>query len=111
MKEFASMKATTNADDETSKGRVQQDMCRPMSSTRAGFMESHGAGVQVLMSGDLAVEMGVPIYAVVGPVHTAMDREGRSVPAPGKGVLSVVSEAPSAKYSPLLRLSYRRQQL
>merc|ERR1712048_726946 len=98
-------------DVESSKGRAPKDMCRPMTSTRAGFMESHGAGVHVLMAGDLAIEMGVPIHAVVGLVHTAMDREGRSVPAPGKGVLSVVSEAPSAKYSPLLRLPYRRQQL
>merc|ERR1712048_908691 len=98
-------------DVESSKGRAPKDMCRPMTSTRAGFMESHGSGVHVLMAGDLAIEMGVPIYAVVGLVHTAMDREGRSVPAPGKGVLSVAAEAPSAKYSPLLRMPYRRQQL
>jgi len=74
-------------------------------------MESMGAGVHVVMAGDLAVEMGVPIYGVVGLVHTAMDREGRSVPAPGKGVLTVVSEAPSAKYAPTLQISYRRSQL
>merc|ERR1711937_1125799 len=111
MREFANMKATTNADVESSKGRAPKDMCRPMTSTRAGFMESHGAGVHVLMAGDLAVEMGVPIYGVVGLVHTAMDREGRSVQAPGKGVLTCVSEAPSAKYAPTLQISYRRAQL
>merc|ERR1712054_14686 len=111
MLESANMKATSNADDEKAKGRDPKEMCRPMTSSRAGFMESMGSGVHVLMAGDLAVEMGVPIYGVVGLVHTAMDREGRSVPAPGKGVLTVVSEAPSAKYSPLLRLPYRRQQL
>merc|ERR1719408_539095 len=86
-------------------------MCWPMTSSRAGFMESMGSGVHVLMAGDLAVEMGVPIYGVVGLVHTAMDREGRSVPAPGKGVLTCVSEAPSAKYAPTLQISYRRAQL
>jgi len=111
MREFASMKATANTDLETGKARDPKQMCRPMTSTRSGFMESHGAGVHVLMSGDLAIEMGLPIYAVVGLVHTAMDREGRSVPAPGKGVLTVASEGPTAKFSPLLRLPYRRQQL
>jgi len=111
MLEFANMKATSNADDEKAKGRNPREMCRPMTSSRAGFMESMGSGVHVLMAGDLAVEMGVPIYGVVGLVHTAMDREGRSVPAPGKGVLTIVSEAPSAKYAPTLQISYRRSQL
>jgi len=111
MREFASMKATANSDLETAKARDPKQMCRPMTSSRSGFMESHGSGVHVLMAGDLALAMGVPIYAVVGLVHTAMDREGRSVPAPGKGVLTIAAEAPSAKFSPLLRLPYRRQQL
>jgi len=111
MREFASMKATANSDLEHAKAREPNQMCRPMTSTRSGFMESHGAGVHVLMSGDLAIEMGLPIYSVVGLVHTAMDREGRSVPAPGKGVLSIASETPTAKFSPLLQLPYRRQQM
>jgi len=33
------------------------------------------------------------------------------VPAPGKGVLTVVSESPAAKYAPTLQISYRRAQL
>merc|ERR1740117_1332482 len=111
MLEFANMKATCNNDDDKAKGRSPEEMCRPMSSSRAGFMESHGAGIHVLMAGDLAVEMGVPIYAVLGLVHTAMDKEGRSVPAPGKGVLTVVSESSAAKYAPTLQISYRRAQL
>jgi len=111
MLEFANMKATCNNDDDTAKGRSPKEMCRPMTSSRAGFMESHGAGIHVLMAGDLAVEMGVPIYAVLGQVHTAMDKEGRSVPAPGKGVLTVVSESSAAKYAPTLQISYRRAQL
>merc|ERR1719253_2262353 len=82
-----------------------------MSSTRSGFVESHGAGVCLLMAGDLAIEMGVPIYGVVGLVHCAMDREGRSVPAPGKGVLTIAAEAPTARFSPALSLEYRRKHL
>ena len=63
-------------------------------------MESHGAGAHVLMAGNLAVEMGVPVYGVVGMVHTAMGHEGHSVPAPGKGGLTCVSEACRGRYDP-----------
>eukprot|EP00811_Abedinium_folium_P034406 NODE_728_length_2801_cov_6.858639.p1 GENE.NODE_728_length_2801_cov_6.858639~~NODE_728_length_2801_cov_6.858639.p1 ORF type:complete len:659 (+),score=174.12 NODE_728_length_2801_cov_6.858639:607-2583(+) len=111
MLEFANMKATANTDEEMKKDRLPKELSRPMSSTRAGFVESHGSGVAVLMAGDLAVEMGVPIYGVVGLVHAAMDREGRSVPAPGKGVLTIASESSTARFSPTLSLAYRRQQL
>jgi len=111
MVEFANMKATANTDEQVAKDRLPKELSRPMTSTRAGFVEAHGAGIAVLMAGDLALEMGVPIYGIVGLVHTAMDREGRSVPAPGKGVLSVASEAPTARFSPALSLEYRRKNL
>jgi phosphopantetheine--protein transferase-like protein len=111
MLEFANMKATANADENTAKERPPKEMSRPMTSTRSGFVESHGAGAALLMAGDLAAEMGVPIYGIVGLVHCAMDREGRSVPAPGKGVLTIASETPAARYSPALSLDYRRSHM
>jgi fatty acid synthase subunit beta len=111
MLEFGNMKATANTDDQTAKDRPPNEHSRPMSSTRSGFVESHGAGVCLLMAGDLAIEMGVPIYGVVGLVHCAMDREGRSVPAPGKGVLTIAAETPTARFAPALSLDYRRRQL
>jgi phosphopantetheine--protein transferase-like protein len=111
MLEFSNMKATANSDEQTAKDRPPKEMSRPMTSTRSGFVESHGAGIALLMAGDLAVEMGVPIYGIVGLVHCAMDREGRSVPAPGKGVLTIAAEAPAARYSPVLSLDYRRKHL
>merc|ERR1719171_1898711 len=110
--EFASMKATSNTDDEVAKGRPPSEMCRPMSTSRAGFMEAHGSGVMLLMAGDMAVQMGVPIFGVVAMAHTATDSNGRSVPAPGKGVLSAVAEdGEAAMRSPLLSFEYRRRQL
>jgi fatty acid synthase subunit alpha, fungi type len=45
--EFAQMGATSNSVDEAAAGREPAEMCRPMAATRAGFMEAHGAGVQV----------------------------------------------------------------
>eukprot|EP00403_Amphidinium_massartii_P037865 CAMPEP_0178444832 /NCGR_PEP_ID=MMETSP0689_2-20121128/39770_1 /TAXON_ID=160604 /ORGANISM="Amphidinium massartii, Strain CS-259" /LENGTH=1181 /DNA_ID=CAMNT_0020069195 /DNA_START=184 /DNA_END=3731 /DNA_ORIENTATION=+ len=108
VREFASMQATASADADKARGRKARQLSRPMSSTRTGFVESHGGGVMIFMSGDLALKMGAPIYAVVGLVHTAMDHVGRSVPAPGKGILSIVSEEASAP-SPLLSLEKRRE--
>jgi fatty acid synthase subunit alpha len=45
--EFAQMKATSNSAAEVDAGREPREMSRPASSTRSGFMEAHGAGVQV----------------------------------------------------------------
>lgn len=109
--EFANMKATSNAEDELAHGRTPQEMSRPTTTTRNGFMESQGCGMQLLMTAQLALDMGVPIYGILGFTATASDKIGRSVPAPGKGVLTTAREN-SAKFpSPLLDIKYRRRQL
>lgn len=107
--EFAQMKATSDSVKEFGMGRVPQEMCRPCSTTRGGFMESHGAGMQLLMDAQLALDMGVPIYGVVALTNTATDKNGRSVPAPGQGILTTARES-STVASPLLDISFRRRQ-
>ncbi|KAL1956694.1 hypothetical protein VTO42DRAFT_6944 [Malbranchea cinnamomea] len=109
--EFANMKATSNAEDEFAHGRTPAEMSRPTTTTRAGFMESQGCGMQLIMSAQLALDMGVPIYGILGLTTTASDKIGRSVPAPGKGVLTTARENPGKFPSPLLDLKYRRRQL
>ncbi|OAL43648.1 hypothetical protein IQ07DRAFT_291010 [Pyrenochaeta sp. DS3sAY3a] len=109
--EFANMKATSNAEDEFAHGRTPKEMSRPTTTTRNGFMESQGCGMQVIMDAKLALDMGVPIYGVLGFTATATDKIGRSVPAPGKGVLTTAREAPSKFPSPLLDIKYRRRQM
>ncbi|EYE93328.1 trifunctional fatty acid synthase subunit FAS2 [Aspergillus ruber CBS 135680] len=109
--EFANMKATSNAEDEFAHGRTPQEMSRPTTTTRAGFMESQGCGMQLLMNGQLALDMGVPIYGVLALSTTATDKIGRSVPAPGQGVLTTARENPGKFPSPLLDIKYRRRQL
>ncbi|QKX60141.1 uncharacterized protein TRUGW13939_07284 [Talaromyces rugulosus] len=109
--EFANMGATSNAKDEFKRGRTPQEMSRPTSTTRNGFMESQGCGIQVLMTAQLALDMGVPIYGVVAATTTATDKIGRSVPAPGQGVLTGARENPGQFPSPLLDIKYRRRQL
>ncbi|RLN91887.1 hypothetical protein BBJ28_00027186 [Nothophytophthora sp. Chile5] len=110
--EFAQMKATSDSIKETGMGREPQEMCRPCSTTRGGFMESHGAGMQLLMDAQLALDMGVPIYGIVALTNTATDKNGRSVPAPGQGILTTAREisADNMKPSPLLDVEYRRRQ-
>ena len=109
--EFANMKATSNAEDEFAHGRTPGEMSRPTTSTRNGFMESQGCGMQVIMSARLALDMGTPIYGVLGLTTTATDKIGRSVPAPGRGVLTTARENPGKYPSPLLDINYRKRQL
>ncbi|KAH7138994.1 hypothetical protein B0J11DRAFT_501178 [Dendryphion nanum] len=109
--EFANMKATSNAEDEFAHGRTPKEMSRPTTTTRNGFMESQGCGMQVIMDAKLALDMGVPIYGILGFTATATDKIGRSVPAPGKGVLTTAREAPSKFPSPLLDIKYRKRQM
>ncbi|KAF8473167.1 hypothetical protein BDZ91DRAFT_714103 [Kalaharituber pfeilii] len=93
--EFANMQATSNAEDEFAHGRTPSEMSRPTTTTRNGFMESQGCGVQLIMNAKLALEMGI----------------GRSIPAPGQGILTTAREAFSKFPSPLLDIKYRRRQL
>ncbi|PGG97294.1 fatty acid synthase subunit alpha [Blastomyces parvus] len=109
--EFANMQATSNAEKEFAHGRTPQEMSRPTTTTRSGFMESQGCGMQLIMSAQLALDMGVPIYGIIGLTTTATDKIGRSVPAPGKGVLTTARENAGKFPSPLLDINYRRRQL
>ncbi|ODV91401.1 hypothetical protein CANCADRAFT_32052 [Tortispora caseinolytica NRRL Y-17796] len=111
--EFANMKATSNAVEDLAHGRTPAEMSRPATTTRSGFMEAHGSGAQILMSGSLALRMGVPIYGIIGMTSTVSDKASRSVPAPGKGVMTSAREHHFASKfkSPLLDLEYRRRQI
>ena len=108
---FSTMKATSNAREELSKGRLPSEMSRPTTDTRAGFVESQGCGIQILTTAELALEMGLPIYTVIASSAMAADKISRSVPSPGQGVVSFARESLSAKSSPLLDISYRREQM
>jgi fatty acid synthase subunit alpha, fungi type len=109
--EFAKMKATASSADELDKGRVPSEMSRPSATSRSGFVESAGCGVQMIMNAELAIEMGLPIYGVIAYTQMASDEIGRSVPAPGKGILTAAREASDANNSDLLNLEYRRTNL
>ncbi|GFF60256.1 fatty acid synthase subunit alpha [Aspergillus udagawae] len=109
--EFANMKATSNVEEEMAKGRAPHEMSRPATSTRSGFVESQGAGLQVLTTAALALKMGLPIRGIVAFVNTSSDKAGRSVPAPGRGVLTNAKQVASKVPSPLMNIRNRRKRL
>ncbi|KAF9895184.1 hypothetical protein FE257_000086 [Aspergillus nanangensis] len=109
--EFANIKATANSAEELAQGRRANEISRPTATSRSGFAESAGCGVQLLMSAELALQMGVPIYGIVAHSQMASDQIGRSIPAPGKGILTAAREAEEAKDSPVLGLNFRRERL
>ncbi|KAJ2671787.1 fatty acid synthase alpha subunit Lsd1 [Coemansia spiralis] len=112
--EFARIGASNNSLDDFAKGRTPAEGCRPCTSTRSGLVESHGAGIVVLMSAAAAIECGVPIYGIVAMSRTATDKQGRSVPAPGKGILTSAQEAhihADSRSQPILDIDYRKCKL
>lgn len=111
--EFANMNATSNTLDEFDQGRDPSEMSRPTTTTRNGFMESQGSGIQIIMTAKLALEMGVPIYGILGMTATATDKIGRSVPAPGKGILTTAREhhGDLKHGASLMDMSYRKRQI
>ncbi|KAI0849571.1 putative 3-oxoacyl-synthase [Daldinia vernicosa] len=109
--EFANMKATNNSMADIERGRAPHETSRPCASSRKGFVESEGCGMQLLTNAKVALELGLPIRSIVAHVQTASDGVGRSVPAPGKGIMVNVRESPSLGSSPLLDIDYRRRLL
>lgn len=105
------MQATSDGGLEHAAGREPKEMSRPTASSRRGFMESQGCGIQVVCSAQLALDMGLPIHGIVAFTGTSSDKIGRSVPAPGKGVMVHASEAPTTYPSPFLDIRFRRRQL
>ncbi|KAG9053545.1 3-oxoacyl-[acyl-carrier-protein] synthase [Serendipita sp. 407] len=92
-------------------GREPNEFSRPTTSTRAGFMEAQGTGVQILMTASTAIKMGACIRGIVAFTSTSTDKAGRSIPAPGRGVLTIARELTPATPAPILDIKYRTRQL
>ena len=67
--------------------------------------------MQVVCTARVALDMGLPIYGIVAFTGTSSDKIGRSVPAPGQGLMVHATEARSAFPSPFLDIKFRRRQL
>lgn len=98
---FQDMAATCETEKMLRRGISPRGMSRPNDSRRAGFVESQGGGTLLLARLDRAIEMGLPIYAVVAYSGTFSDGIHSSIPAPGLGLLGLAQngkeEAPLAR--------------
>ncbi|KAK0494883.1 hypothetical protein EDD18DRAFT_287138 [Armillaria luteobubalina] len=74
-------------------------------------MEAQSTGIRVVMNAKTALELGCPIRGIVAYTSASTDKAGRSVPAPGRGVLNIAKEVPSKHPLPLLDINYRRRHL
>ena len=72
-------------------------------------MESEGCGIQVLTTAKLALDMGLPIHGIVALAQTAFDKAGNSLPAPGRGILTMSRETHTAFDPPLMNMAYRKR--
>ncbi|KAI1116768.1 hypothetical protein F5Y14DRAFT_405120 [Nemania sp. NC0429] len=100
--EFGELGALGNATNEARSGREPHEMSRPFTSTRGGFAFGDGVGIQVVCTAAMALEMGLPIYGVVAMTHMAGDKLGRSVPAPGRGLLTSAKKSSTSTISSVL---------
>jgi fatty acid synthase subunit beta len=89
---FSDMAATCDTDDMLARSIPPREMSRPNDRRRRGFVEAQGGGTVLVARGDLAVRMGLPIYAVVALARSYGDGIHRSIPAPGPGVMAVAAE-------------------
>ncbi|WP_407637825.1 beta-ketoacyl synthase N-terminal-like domain-containing protein [Corynebacterium atypicum] len=85
---FGNMNATAASQDLYDKGINPRFFSRAGDQRRAGFVEAQGGGTVLIARGDVALELGLPVYAVVGYVQTFADGAHTSIPAPGLGALA-----------------------
>ena len=89
---FGDMGATADTDELAARGIEPRHMSRGSDARRRGFVEAHGAGVQVLCRASLALKLGLPVYGVLAFAGSSGDGLQKSVPAPGQGALSFAAE-------------------
>ncbi|MGE5698212.1 MAG: fatty acid synthase subunit beta domain-containing protein, partial [Candidatus Sericytochromatia bacterium] len=84
---FGDMAATADTEMMRAKGISDHRFSRANDRRRLGFVEAQGGGTILLARGDLALEMGLPVLAVVAYAQSFGDGVHTSIPAPGLGAL------------------------
>ena len=84
---FGNMSATAESAAMSAKGIADKRFSRANDRRRGGFVESMGGGTILLARGDIALELGLPVLAVVAHAQSFGDGVHTSIPAPGLGAL------------------------
>lgn len=90
---FGDMRATADGAQMERRGIPPRAMSRPNDRRRDGFIEAQGGGALLLARLSTAVELGLPIYAVVAFAATHADGFAASIPAPGLGLVGIAQES------------------
>ncbi|MDO5729507.1 MAG: DUF1729 domain-containing protein [Actinomycetaceae bacterium] len=85
---FGDMNATADSATMYAKGISPRHFSRAGDRRRAGFLEAEGGGTVLLTRGDIAADLGLPVYGVVAYVQSFADGAHTSIPAPGLGALA-----------------------
>lgn len=85
---FGDMNATADSAAMYAKGISPRHFSRAGDRRRAGFLEAEGGGTVLLTRGDIAADLGLPVYGVVAYVQSFADGAHTSIPAPGLGALA-----------------------
>lgn len=85
---FADMGATASSDDLEAMGLAPHEASRANDIRRAGFVEAQGGGAQLVVRGDVALALGLPVRGVLVYAGSFADGLHTSIPAPGLGALA-----------------------
>ncbi len=91
---FADMGATASSDDLEAMGLDPSEASRANDVRRAGFVEAQGGGAQLVVRGDVALALGLPVRGVLAYAGSFADGLHASIPAAGLGALA---SAPGAR--------------
>ncbi|MEJ7635896.1 fatty acid synthase subunit beta domain-containing protein [Aeromicrobium sp.] len=85
---FGDMSATADSAAMRAKGLEDRYFSRANDRRYGGFVESQGGGTILLVRGDVAARMGLPVLGVVAYAGSFADGVHTSIPAPGIGALA-----------------------
>ncbi len=85
---FADMGATASSDDLEAMGLAPHEASRANDIRRCGFVEAQGGGAQLVVRGDVALALGLPVRGVLAFAGSFGDGIHTSIPAAGLGALA-----------------------
>ena len=85
---FGDMGATAASDDLDAMGIAPHESSRANDVRRRGFVEAQGGGSLLVVRGDVALALGLPVRGVLAYAGSFADGVQASIPAPGMGVLA-----------------------
>ena len=85
---FADMGASAGSDELDAMGLAPHEASRANDTRRAGFVEAQGGGAQLVVRGDVALALGLPVRGVLVYAGSFGDGLHTSIPAAGMGALA-----------------------